>query len=99
MYSNEVRRTVKDGLHTNLCICVAGLYMYSNEVWMTVKDGLHINLYICVAGLYMYSNEVRRTVKDGLHLASLGSGDLETRLGIKHPLHRKAGLQYLSGLK
>ncbi len=24
--------TVKDGLHTNPYICVAGLYMYSNEV-------------------------------------------------------------------
>jgi hypothetical protein len=70
--------------------------MYSNKVRRTVKDGLHTNLYTCVAGLYMYSNEVRRTVKDGLHMASLGSGDLETRLGIKHPLHRKAGIQYLS---
>jgi hypothetical protein len=49
----------------------------------------------------MYSNEVRRTVKDGLHMASLGSADLEARLGIKNPLHRKAGViltQYLSAI-
>jgi hypothetical protein len=37
MYSNEVRRTLKDGLCTNLYICVAGLYMYSNEVRRTAS--------------------------------------------------------------
>lgn len=42
-----------------------------------------------ILGLYMYSNEVRRTVKDGLHLSSMTSLELETKLGIKHPLHRK----------
>ena len=42
----------------------------------------------------MYSNEVKKVVKSGEELASLSNNDLELKLGIKNPLHRKKVIIY-----
>ena len=40
-------------------------------------------------GLYMYNSEIRRHVKMGEHLLAMSASDLENKLGIKSPMHRK----------
>ena len=40
-------------------------------------------------GLGQYTGEVQRHIGTGADLAKLGGGDLDSRLGIRNPLHRK----------
>ena len=40
-------------------------------------------------GLGQYCGEVQRHIGNGADLARMAGPDLETRLGIRHPLHRK----------
>ena len=40
-------------------------------------------------GLYMYNSEIRRHVKVGEQLLAMNANDLEGKLGIKSPMHRK----------
>lgn len=40
-------------------------------------------------GLYMYSSAVARHIQRGSQLVQLSSQELETKLGVQHPLHRK----------